>query len=170
MIIHKLLFHLESISIGISSYSGILRHAIVYSDKKGKKHILTTGNGIPWYIRLLTPVTAHADLLNTPLLVTTEDIDECDPDQWIDKNEEKVIPAGFSSDQVVNEYSVFGSKLFSFTVTTQARDSIFNQFERYILISLRPRCVLWPNSIRAYPAKDLYYMENNFRGFHFWSS
>ena len=132
MLLSKLLFNLKSLSIGVSLYSGIIRHAIVYQDKNGKKQLISTGTGIPWYIKLLTPVIAHGDLLDTSVLVTSEDLGDTDPDQWIDKNEEKIIPTGFTSDQVVNEYEVHGSKLFSVTAAVKARDSVVERLGKDI--------------------------------------
>ena len=121
-IILNIILHPESITSGVSYDNGILLHCIVRR-KDNHSELLSCTDNVPWWYSFFTPVVVHADLDGSPVLMLKEEIGDSDPDIWIDLNEERIIPKGFLSDSIVNEYTVNNSEILSASVTVRDRDT-----------------------------------------------
>lgn len=99
-----------------------IRHALVLKSNNGIPSLLSSGKGFPLFVRACCPPVIHTDMGNSPTLLVTADMDKNDADNWIDQNEESIIPVGFTSGQIVNEYEINGGKMYSGTITKKALD------------------------------------------------
>lgn len=102
---------------------------IVQADRSGECRPVAWGNGIPFFIRMLFPMTVYADLGMVPVHFVTAELDGEDPDAWIDRNEERLTPAGFTSDQITTESVVEEGVLSSVTVVTEALNRAVEELE-----------------------------------------
>jgi hypothetical protein len=128
-ILFQILQHPESISSGISFDKEAIHHCLVRRIKDGSFELLSCTDHIPWWLSIVTPLVVNSDLGDKPVVLINELIGEVDPDVWIDKNEDKVIPKGFTANTIVNEYTVNGSQILSATITTRDRQEILEKIE-----------------------------------------
>ena len=81
-------------------------------------------------MRFISPPSVNGDLGSAPVFFTTADIGREDPETWIDRNEDTVLPTGVTADALVNEYAVFDSKIYSAAVAKAGRDvALLRQYD-----------------------------------------
>jgi hypothetical protein len=129
-ILIKILSHPETISSGLTSLNGIIRFALVKKKINTTYELLLCHDRIPWWISFFTPLVVHTDLSSAPVYLLKDNLGGEDPDVWIDQNEERIIPSGFASDQIVNEYAVDGKEIFSATVMNRDRNIVLEEYEK----------------------------------------
>jgi hypothetical protein len=112
------------LTLGISRSSKGLHHAYCAVFGDTRRTLLSAGGKVPLLMRFFTPPVVNDDLGNTPIFLTAAEIGSADPEGWIDRNEEKIFPAGLPSDQAVNDYIVEGGTLYSATASKKAIDAI----------------------------------------------
>jgi hypothetical protein len=122
--------HPETISSGLSNQNGIIRFAIVKKNSDNTHELLFCNDRIPWWISFFTPLVVHTDLSNAPVYLLKENLGDEDPDVWIEQNEERIIPSGISSDQIINEYAVDGKMILSATVMNKDRNIALEQNDK----------------------------------------
>ncbi|MBD3390976.1 MAG: hypothetical protein GF410_03070, partial [Chitinivibrionales bacterium] len=76
------------------------------------------------------PVSMHAELENTPVFLVAEDLHGTRPEEWLDQNEERIVPRGFAADQVVNEWTVDRERVYSATVARHALSGYLEKCEQ----------------------------------------
>ncbi len=105
---------------GVSRDGDGLRYVVAARHASKGTAVLWTGGGRPWFMPSLLPIAVHADTHVTPVLLVAEQMHGIDAEQWIDRNEARVIPRGFTSDEVVNEWATVDDTLYSVTATKEA--------------------------------------------------
>lgn len=118
----------ETISTGITGDITGEKCAVVRKNRDGTFIPLWFSAGIPWWLHFVIPAAVKADTSNEPLYITSTNIGDDDPDSWIDRNEENVIPAGFTSDQLAVEYDVRDKTIYTASITKNSRDRIIDSF------------------------------------------
>ncbi len=116
----------QRISYGMTCHNGVIRFAAVKKAINGSIELVCTEDKIPWWVLFCTPVLVHTDFSPAPVLFRRQNIGEEDPDTWLVKNEESIIPAGLTADQIVNEYVSDKSELLSATVVKSERERILD--------------------------------------------
>ena len=119
----------QKISCGMTCHNGVMRFAAVKKSINGTIELVYTDDKIPWWVSFCTPVLVHTDFSLAPVLFRRQNIGEEDPDTWLVKNEESIIPAGFTTDQIVNEYVSDKSELLSATVIKSERERLLDNLE-----------------------------------------
>jgi Tfp pilus assembly protein PilN len=107
--------------------------------KKGDAHVLSFGSDISHLSRWISPRVVYTTTEGTPIKLISADLDGADPEKWVVQHEEKLTPAGFSSDQIVNEWSVHNGMIYSATVSKPAllKLSAETAHPNHIIASLR---------------------------------
>ncbi len=136
-------------SLGISHTGTGIRHALICRNRKGNVTLISSGKGIPLWIRFFSPLTVYTDTGLLPTVLKTEHIGNQDPDSWIDAHEEFAVPNGMTSDQVVNDYSVSEQILYSSTVSKDKLDQFISQ--------MGPNCITRSISTPLQQLAKLYY-------------
>jgi hypothetical protein len=117
-LIQKLSAYFSSIKIlfGITSLQKGYSHTIISLDKKRRKTLVSCGRGTAPILGFLFPRIAIADTGSIPVLFTCEEIGDEDPDEWLDRNEERIIPTGITSDQIATECFIHEKSIYCATV------------------------------------------------------
>jgi hypothetical protein len=115
------------------------RYALVATDKQGNNRLISCGDNAPRFVPWVSPLSICTQLDGAPIRLSCHGLDGADPEQWIVRHEEKLIPGGFTSDQIVNEWSVYDGKIYSATVSKSVLEKSIARIERprWILASLR---------------------------------
>ena len=85
----------QKLSCGMTFHNGVIRFVVVKKLMNGGNESVYTDDKIPWWVSFCIPVLVHTDFSLAPVLFRRQDIGEDDPDEWLIKNEESIIPAGF---------------------------------------------------------------------------
>jgi hypothetical protein len=110
------------------SLDGDIYHYILIAKAKGvKPYILFKQKGNIQNFRLHNLFPLHADLNNVPVYLLHEIISEIDAEEWIDANEELIIPKGLSSNEIMNEWCVEKDEIYSGTVLKKSFDEYLNR-------------------------------------------
>lgn len=128
-----------SLRLGISGEAGSRRFALLRKGPGDTARLLAWGNDLPLVIRLLLPAVAYADTGMLLVYIVAGEIGDEDPDAWIDRNEDRLIPSGFTSDRIATDYVVDGNEVVAMSAVETARDALCAELEKYItIVSLRP--------------------------------
>ncbi len=123
-----------TIRFGVATADDAITFCVVA--RKGSGDIpLVWGTGIPAVLRLLIPAIAHADMGPVPQRVVFEPLGSEDPDRWIDRNEARIVPQGFTAERIVNEYAVDGPVIISVSVEMQAFARRVEALEREVTLT-----------------------------------
>ncbi|HAJ80665.1 MAG TPA: hypothetical protein DCO75_12950, partial [Fibrobacteres bacterium] len=99
------------------SVDGDIYHYILIAKDEGKKAVILfkrTGQFAEFKQFFACPM--HVNLQNTAALLVHDSLAGTDPEEWIDCNEERIIPKGLSSKEVINEWCVYEDEIYSGTV------------------------------------------------------
>lgn len=118
----------EKLRVGRSGHPEKSRFTIVKKDDDGKEELLGWGDKVPLAVKMILPLYVRTDTGNLPIVMLSETIGNEDPDEWIDRNEEKVIPKGFTSDQVVTDFAVDGECIIAVTAVSEARERLLVEY------------------------------------------
>jgi hypothetical protein len=126
-----------SLRLGVTSEAGQLRWVAITAGRSGIPQPLVQGSGvhIPLWLRCIVPLVAQADMGLVPVQVVAEAIGNEDPDAWIDRNEERCRPAGFSAGQIAADYHVDGSEITVMSAAHAARDARLAALERTVTVA-----------------------------------
>jgi nitrate reductase NapAB chaperone NapD len=125
----------RSLRIGVSRESGALTYTVVAIDGKGKPLPLAWGDRIPAALRMALPVVAYADTGMLPVHIVCKDIGTEDPDAWIDRHEADVLPAGFTADRIVTEYSVTGATITAVSAVATDLAALISESEKSMTLA-----------------------------------
>ena len=123
---------------GLSIDGDIFRYVLV-SRRTGKPpRIILKRSGPSASMRIPFNGPVHADMGGAPVLLVRENIGDSDPEQWVDKNEGRIIPSGVSSGEVNNEWAVQQGILYSATVSKKVFEKVLSDLkaEKTLLASL----------------------------------
>ncbi len=129
-IIKKLFTYLNAdtrLRIGAAPIQGSFHYVITAIDKNGKTQVVSYGSDISKLL-FIPPVAMYTTLTDTKVSYIKDQLNKEEVDNWLDRNEERIIPPGFTSDQIVNEWDVQENTMYSATVT---KDS-FDEFQKTI--------------------------------------
>ncbi len=129
-IVNKLKTYLNpeiKLRIGAIPVQNRYRYVVTAIDNKENIHIVSYGDDITklWY---LPPVAVHTALTDIKVSFVKDELRKEEVGTWLDRNEERIIPPGFTSDQIINEWDVQENTIYSATVT---KDS-FEGFKKNI--------------------------------------
>ena len=113
----------DSLRIGYAQEGEGGKLVVIQISKDGKTIPVAWGTGVPFILRLLLPMAVSADLGMVPVHCVAAEPGDEDPDAWIDRNEEQLIPAGFTADQITTESHFENGRLLSMSVVTGSRDA-----------------------------------------------
>lgn len=132
-----ILFNPENVSAGVSINNGKVYHCLVRRNNDGSCLPAFCTENIPWWLNLIRPPVVHCDTADIPAFLVIEKTEKNDPDNWIIENEERIIPQGFTSDTICNEYAIIDSQIFSITLTVRDRDQLVEKIaSKFIPISM----------------------------------
>jgi hypothetical protein len=131
--------------LGLSRTPKASIYALIAVPEKGEPCTVYAGAGagLPLFARFLAPALVYTDLGSVPVFVTTGELGEYDnAEKWIDEHERNIIPPGVTSDQIVSEFSTFGTAIYAATVLKTVRDNALvpHEKERQIISLSAP---LW---------------------------
>lgn len=109
---------------------------------KGSK-VLYAGSTRPKWAPIFMPLVAESVIDNSSPLLVTDDLHGTNPEAWVDQNEFRIIPRGFASDQVVNEWSVHDNRIYSATVTKKSFQDVVERLKQNNLIAEYISLPLW---------------------------
>jgi hypothetical protein len=125
---------------GVSSSSAEL-HYVIVSRKKGRlPHMLAFRTGANTGFKMCSGVVVHIDLGNAPVILVAGHIGAVTPEEWIDKNENKVIPSGMPPADIINEWCEYNGMIYSATVTknSYSREIARLPLEKSAIASVSP--------------------------------
>lgn len=97
------------------------RGSYVLVARRGDAHrVLYAGSSLPALPGLARPMPIHADLGATPVTLLCEELRDEEPEAWVDRNEERVIPRGLTADRVVEEWAEHEKRMYAATITKDA--------------------------------------------------
>lgn len=149
----KALIFPENLSLGVSLNSGEIRYALVYKCKSGDFKLVSSGDGVPVWLSLFTPLFTHIDLSQTPVIINAEHIGQEDPDSWIERRE-----SGSSKEQpgdleLIREYVVKKSTVYQVETSVTARNNFLQKLPKNLAV-----CTLSPP---LWKLAELYYEQRN---------
>jgi len=109
-----------TLKLGVSRTSDGSVHALIAVYGSEKSVVLSSGANLSLAARLFCPPIVITGFGNIPVLLIAAEIGKEDPEAWIDRNEETIIPNGTTPDQVINDYVVDDKRIYSVTVSTDA--------------------------------------------------
>ena len=140
---------------GLSVDGDIYRYILVSRPSGKPPRIILKKSGLLASIRIPFNGPVHADMGSAPVLLVRENIGDADPEQWVDKNEARIIPSGVSSGEVNNEWAVLQGTLFSATVSKKVFEKVLSDLkaEKTLLASLS--APLWDLAVLYSQNKEL---------------
>jgi nitrate reductase NapAB chaperone NapD len=129
----------EKLSLGISLNSGEIRYALAYKCKTGDFNLVSSGNGIPAWLPLFTPLFSHTDLSQTPVIINKEHIGQEDPDNWIERQESGSSRKQPGDLDLIREYIVRDTTVYQIETSIAARSNFLQKLPKDLII-----CTLYP--------------------------
>lgn len=129
----------ENLSLGISLNSGEIRYALVFKCKNGDYKLISSGNGIPVWLSLFTPLFSHTDLSQIPVIINAVHIGQEDPDNWIERQESGSSRKQPGNPDLIREYVVRGSTVYQIETSVEARNSSLQKLPKNLTV-----CTLYP--------------------------
>jgi len=132
---------------GLSIDGDIYRYVMVSKRNGRPARIIQQKSGPSASMRIPFNGPVYTDMGNVPVLLVREAIGDSDPEQWVDKNEARIIPTGVSAAEIDNEWTVLGGTLYAATVSKKMHEKALSRLnsEKILLASL---CVpLWDLAI-----------------------
>lgn len=114
-------------------------------NSNGNNQVLSFGPDVLKAIITLPPASVNTTFTNTKISFISEHLRNENAESWIDRNEDRIVPPGFTPDQIINEWDIHHDSIYSATVTKEA-------FEEYRKITSNSRLMF--NSITI-PLWDL---------------
>jgi hypothetical protein len=134
---------------GLSLDGDVYRYVLV-SRRAGKPNrILVKKAGPATSMRIPFNGPVHTDMGSAPVLMVHENIGDADPEQWVDKNEARIIPTGVSSGEINNEWTVFKGMLYSATVSKKVFEQVLENLKAEKILFASLSVPLW-NLARLY--------------------
>ncbi len=94
--------------------------------------ILQTRTGTLADMKFYSPCPVNTDLETATALLVHENLSNTTAEQWMDEHEERIIPQGLRSDQIVNEWYVDNETLVSATVLKASHDEVLDKLRKGI--------------------------------------
>lgn len=145
-----------ALRIGMTNDTGKSEFVLVHCDNIGGGVPVLWGTVIPVWLRLLLPIITVTDTGDLSVYMVSDNIGEDDPDEWIDKNEERSLPSGFSADMVSTDYAVNNGRIVAMSAVTEKRDEMVAKLESTVKLSSitaplqgaaqlcgKERCIIW---------------------------
>jgi hypothetical protein len=108
-------------------YNGDHQHFAIVTNSDESTTALFTGKTLPWWLKLLLPSAWNLAFPDMTFHFCKVDISNEDPDTWINKNEDKLIPPGFSSSEVYTSFAISGSTLYYCTIAQKQLDYLLQK-------------------------------------------
>lgn len=144
-----------SLRTGISGDSSSLRYVLITATKSGKTGGVPVawgeGKDIPPVLRFFVPAIAQADIGSVPAIMMHEDIGSEDPDAWIDRNETRIIPYGFTPDRIESDFSTEGTSITAVSVEKSSLDACCSDLESRVTCA----AILPPLQSLAFAYRDM---------------
>jgi hypothetical protein len=102
------------------------RHAYVLAGRR-KGHaarIISRGDNLSAFFPFVTPLPVHTDCGTMPVALLSELLDADQPEEWVDRNEERLRPHGMTADQVQIEWAVHEQRIVAATLTAKGLDTV----------------------------------------------
>jgi len=132
-----------SIQMGAVIHGDDYAYCLTAHPPQGKPFLLYSGTHLTEFWKLVTPLLVHTNLHTLPVLLTSEFLEGEDAEHWIDKNEERIIPSGFTSDQVQTEWGVHSDQVFAATIATEQLEKWKKTYTQNRLIHTVLSIPLW---------------------------
>lgn len=140
--------HKYRIAIGaVPDNSGTYRYVVSATGPDNVARILFHGDDINSLQFFIPPLVLHTALHSTQVYYTGNTLNNEDVDSWLDRNEERIIPFGFTSDQVINEWDVINDRLYSATITKDAFEIFLQKIPKEKLFVRSLSVPLWDLAI-----------------------
>gem|GEM_PF-2381727 len=132
-LLRSLILNPFSLRMGISGDSSTLRYVLITATKGGKAGTVPVawgeGKDIPFVLRIFVPAIARADIGLVPVAMMHEEIGNEDPDSWIDRNETRIIPQGFTADRIETDFATEGTSITAVSVEKSSLDARCSDLE-----------------------------------------
>ncbi len=110
----------NQLQCGMVFQDGEAYYVISSQNKKGHSNILSFGKGYGKNLLPLSPIPVNTCFTETKVSFCSETLGNETPETWLDRNEERLVPPGFTPDQVVHEWNVDYDTLYSAVVTKES--------------------------------------------------
>ena len=114
-----------TIQTGIVRMNGIMHYVVTAINKQNDNIVLKYGHDIEKNFLLFPPIAVHTPCNDITVSYITGNLNKDNPDNWLDQNEERIIPPGFSSDQVLTEWDIQDNTIYSATITKESFKKFF---------------------------------------------
>ncbi|MFW5775541.1 MAG: PilN domain-containing protein [Chitinivibrionales bacterium] len=114
------------IRIGVSGFATAdERHVIIARHRRKRTvKLLRVGEKLRYsWITMMQPVI-HIDCGLTPVVYVNEDLHGEEPEKWIDREEQRLIPRGLNSEQVVTEWDTNNQRIVAASVRADALEKL----------------------------------------------
>jgi Tfp pilus assembly protein PilN len=135
LFIKTLILNPTALRIGMTNDTCNTEFVIISSDDEGGGVPVLWRTDIPVWLRLLLPIITVTDTGDLPVYMVSDDIGDDDPDEWIDNNEERCLPAGFPTDAVSTDYAVNNGRVVAISAVTGKRDEMVANLEDIVRLS-----------------------------------
>lgn len=106
-----------TIRCGMVPGNGGFPFVITAVDRSGAVSVLSYGNDIRKTLHLSVPRIVNTTFTDTKTVYIRCPLGSETPDAWLDRNEDRIIPSGFTPDQIINEWDEAANVLYTATVT-----------------------------------------------------
>lgn len=142
----KLLIYLDpkyNLRCGVVPVNGGFRYVISAIDKDNKSCVLYYGNDINKALFVIPPIAVKTTLSDTKVSFISSLLNNETADSWIDRNEERIFPPGFATDQVVNEWDARDGNIYSATATKDSLQEYIDSIPQSKFILSAVSVPLW---------------------------
>jgi hypothetical protein len=112
-------------------------------NRKNEPHIIAGGDDLLSRHFAMPPIAVRTALQHETVYYVSNDLNGDDPDAWLDKNEKKVIPPGFTADQVEQEWDVVDNTIHSAVLTKPALEGFLTTVPQNRLLLRSLSIPLW---------------------------
>jgi hypothetical protein len=128
---------------GLSLDGDVYRYVLVSRRNGTAPKIILKKSGSVATMRIPFDGPVHADMGSAPVLLVRETIGDMDPEQWVDKNESRIIPTGVSSAEIENEWAVHDGTLYSGTISKKVHENVLSHLNTGKLLLASLSVPLW---------------------------
>ena len=119
------------------------RVAFVNDQKSGPPKLIATEDEKHRQVIIMQPVPVHTALYESPAILKNYNPAPLMPEQWIEQNQSRTIPAGMHEDQISCEYRVHNGTVFQAVVSQAAIEPELTKFPLKRFLPLTTGIALW---------------------------